>query len=273
MPQAGWAASSTDYAGPCANEATAPGAPQYISVDVRTRPTDARIINLPAPGRLRLGISCVYTEYKVTRLGDGQVVFQHRCNKHGFGWYDVTNLPAGSYRVTAESKRISFEGYAAVQGHGTIDIHAYSGNGGAYQPVNCSPQGSPPPPAPTPVFAPPTTPFNCHPAHLNLAVDTRLCAQDTGKACLTMQSDGNLVVYDERGAPRWASNTAGRPGSVAAFQGDGNLVVYAPDGRPLWASNTASGDPQNVNYLCVQGDGNVVVYKWPRAVWATNTVH
>jgi hypothetical protein len=273
MPQAGWAASSTDYAGPCANEATAPGAPQYISVDVRTRPTDARIINLPAPGRLRLGISCVYTEYKVTRLGDGQVVFQHRCNKHGFGWYDVTNLPAGSYRVTAESKRISFEGYAAVQGHGTIDIHAYSGNGGAYQPVNCSPQGSPPPPAPTPVFAPPTTPFNCHPAHLNLAVDTRLCAQDTRKACLTMQSDGNLVVYDERGAPRWASNTAGRPGSVAAFQGDGNLVVYAPDGRPLWASNTASGDPQNVNYLCVQGDGNVVVYKWPRAVWATNTVH
>ena len=88
-----------------------------------------------------------------------------------------------------------------------------------------------------------------------------------------MQSDGNLVVYDERGAPRWASNTAGRPGSTAAFQGDGNLVVYAPGGQPIWASNTASGDPANVNYLCMQGDGNVVVYKWPRAVWATNTVH
>ena len=63
---------------------------------------------------------------------------------------------------------------------------------------------------------PATTPFNCHPAHLDLAVDTRICAQDAGKACLIMQSDGNLVVYDERGAPRWASNTAGRPGSVAA---------------------------------------------------------
>jgi hypothetical protein len=106
-----------------------------------------------------------------------------------------------------------------------------------------------------------------------MAADTRICAEDTGKACLIMQSDGNLVVYDERGAPRWASNTAGRPGSVAAFQGDGNLVVYAPDGRPLWASNTASGDPENVNYMCVQGDGNVVVYKWPRPVWATNTAH
>ena len=267
------AASSTDYPGPCANESTAPGTPQFISVDIRTKPTDARVINLAAPGRLRLGISCVYTEFKVTRLGDGQVVFQHRCNKHGFGWYDVANLPAGSYRATAEARRISFEGFNAVEGHGTMDSYAYTGNGGAFQPVNCSPQGSPSTPAPTPVSAPATTPFNCHRANLSLAVDTRICAQDTGKACLIMQSDGNLVVYDERGAPRWASNTAGRPGSSAAFQGDGNLVVYAPTGQPLWASNTSSGDPENVNYLCVQGDGNVVVYKWPRPVWATNTAH
>jgi hypothetical protein len=57
------------------------------------------------------------------------------------------------------------------------------------------------------------------------------------------------------------------------FQGDGNLVLYAPGGQPLWASNTASGDPENVNYPCVQGDGNVVVYKWPRPVWAINSVH
>jgi hypothetical protein len=276
VPQPGWAASSKDYAGPCANEATAPGTPQFISVDVRTKPTDERIINLTAPGRLRLGISCVYTEFKVTRLGDGQVVFQHRCNKHGFGWYDSANLPAGSYRAFAEAKRISFEGYTPVQGHGTMDTYAYVGNGGAFQPVNCSPSQGPTPgptPSPTPISAPPTTPFNCHPANVNLAVDTRICAQDTGKACLTMQSDGNLVVYDERGAPRWASNTAGRPGSTAAFQGDGNLVVYAPGGQPIWASNTASGDPANVNYLCTQGDGNVVVYKWPRPVWATNTAH
>ena len=35
-PQPVWAASSKDYAGPCANEATAPGSPQFLSVDVRT---------------------------------------------------------------------------------------------------------------------------------------------------------------------------------------------------------------------------------------------
>ena len=48
-PQPVWAASSKDYAGPCANEATAPGSPQFLSVDVRTRPTDSRTINLTAP--------------------------------------------------------------------------------------------------------------------------------------------------------------------------------------------------------------------------------
>ena len=54
-PQCDWAASSNDYAGPCQNESTAPGSPQIISVDVRTRPTDARVINLPAPGSFSSG--------------------------------------------------------------------------------------------------------------------------------------------------------------------------------------------------------------------------
>ena len=180
-PQLGWAASSNDYAGPCRSESTAPGSPQFLSVDVRTKPTDARTINLAAPGRFRFGISCVYTDFKLTRLGDGQVVFQHRCNKHGFGWYDAANLPAGSYLATAEAKRISFEGYNPVQGHGTMDTYAYVGNGGAFQPVNCSRQGSPAAPSPTPISAPAATPFNCHPAGPDLRVDTRICAEDTKK--------------------------------------------------------------------------------------------
>jgi hypothetical protein len=47
-PQCGWAASN-DYAGPWQNESTAPGSPQFISVNIRTKPTDARIINLWRP--------------------------------------------------------------------------------------------------------------------------------------------------------------------------------------------------------------------------------
>jgi hypothetical protein len=53
-----------------------------------------------------------------------------------------------------------------------------------------------------------------------------------------MQSDGNFVIYDN-GVPRWASNTSGHPGAVLAFQNyDGNLVVYSSTGQPLWASHT-----------------------------------
>lgn len=88
-----------------------------------------------------------------------------------------------------------------------------------------------------------------------------------------MQADGNLVDYDENGGARWASNTAGNPGAAAYFQSDGNLVLYRSDGSVLWASNTYSSDPVSSNYLCTQGDGNVVIYKWPRAVFATNTTH
>lgn len=43
-----------------------------------------------------------------------------------------------------------------------------------------------------------------------------------GKAFLIMQTDGNLVVYDESNRARWASHTAGA-GHHAQFQTDGNL--------------------------------------------------
>ncbi|GJF31539.1 hypothetical protein KNE206_42390 [Kitasatospora sp. NE20-6] len=61
----------------------------------------------------------------------------------------------------------------------------------------------------------------------------------TGKAKLTMQADGNLVLYTAANQPLWASNTNGNPGAVARMQPDGNLVVYTADGsRALWSSNT-----------------------------------
>jgi hypothetical protein len=92
----------------------------------------------------------------------------------------------------------------------------------------------------------------------------------SAKADLTMQSDGNLVVYDENGHARWASNTVGR-GSYATFQDDGNFVVYDSGNHAVWASNT-SGHPGAV--LAVQDDGNVVIYAANGAVlWATGTNH
>ncbi|HEX6683226.1 MAG TPA: hypothetical protein VF062_10540 [Candidatus Limnocylindrales bacterium] len=90
------------------------------------------------------------------------------------------------------------------------------------------------------------------------------------KGVLFMQSDGNLVVYNEFGSPKWASNTGGRPGAYAVFQSDGNLVVYTSWGHPIWASNTNSPGGR----LDFQGDGNLVIYAWYGApIWASHTAH
>jgi hypothetical protein len=58
---------------------------------------------------------------------------------------------------------------------------------------------------------------------------------------MTMQEDGNFVVYTPQGTPIFATGTNGNPGAYLALQSDGNLVVYNAAGQPLWASNTYKG--------------------------------
>ena len=83
-------------------------------------------------------------------------------------------------------------------------------------------------------------------------------ASEGGAYRLVYQSDGNLVLYDERSRlPVWASQTGGtRPGRVV-MQNDGNLVLIDGDGVPRWATGS-NGTP--FAYLLVQNDGNVVIY-------------
>jgi hypothetical protein len=91
-----------------------------------------------------------------------------------------------------------------------------------------------------------------------------------GKSFLTMQTDGNFVLYDENSHPRWATNTVDK-GSYTDFQVDGNLVVYEGFNTPVWASNTCC---RSFAVLAVQADGNVVIYdRNDVPVWATNTPH
>lgn len=56
---------------------------------------------------------------------------------------------------------------------------------------------------------------------------------------LVWQTDGNLVVYDEKG-PRWATGTNTPTANSVCWQGDGNLVVYDPGkaGGVGWAAGT-----------------------------------
>jgi len=102
---------------------------------------------------------------------------------------------------------------------------------------------------------------------LNLNAGQSIHSGD-GRFQLSMQTDGNLVLYGPGGA-LWSSQTAGSGATLAAFQADGNLVVYTPAMQPLWASNT-SGNPGSL--LRLQDDGNLVIYDGAmQPTWATNT--
>ena len=104
-------------------------------------------------------------------------------------------------------------------------------------------------------------------ANVSLASNQSL-ASCNGTYKLTMQSDGNLVLY-QGSTPLWASNTVGSGADKAILQGDGNFVLYTSSGAPVWASNTAGNTGA---YLNVQNDGNVVIYSASGSVlWSTNT--
>jgi len=106
----------------------------------------------------------------------------------------------------------------------------------------------------------------------NLASGTRLIVGDYllspgGNNVLTLQADGNLVLY-RSGVAVWSSGTAGRPAVYAEMQVDGNLVVYS-DYTATWSSSTVG----NINAtLKMQADGNLVIYSSSgSALWSTST--
>jgi hypothetical protein len=89
---------------------------------------------------------------------------------------------------------------------------------------------------------------------------------------LAFQTDGNFVLYSEYGGHHstWQANTETKGAARVTMQGDGNLVVYSYRGTPLWTSGT---NGHNGAYLAVQTDGNAVVYNANGAWsgWATKT--
>lgn len=86
-----------------------------------------------------------------------------------------------------------------------------------------------------------------------------------GEYVLSMQGDGNLVIY-RGGRAEWATRTDRNPGAFLAFQTDGNAVVYSSAGRPLWNTGTHG---RGGNVLVMQADGNLVIYRPDgRPVWA-----
>lgn len=74
---------------------------------------------------------------------------------------------------------------------------------------------------------------------------------------LVFQHDGNLVIY-KGSTPLWATETNDEPADRVTLQTDGNLVMYSTDNRPLWASWTQG---TGLSRLQQQSDGNLVLYK------------
>lgn len=76
---------------------------------------------------------------------------------------------------------------------------------------------------------------------------------------LTVQADGNVILYNRNSHPLWKTNTAGSftPRDLR-MQADGNLVLYSTDGKARWASHTSQHPGA---FLNIQDDGNLVIYR------------
>jgi hypothetical protein len=91
----------------------------------------------------------------------------------------------------------------------------------------------------------------------------------TTAGTLVFQNDGNLVVYDENKAPRWASNTQFQ-GKRCVFEQDGDLVVYDDKGEKRFRSQTNGRGAT----LWIQSNGDVAVRdKDLVPIWRTSTDH
>jgi hypothetical protein len=88
-------------------------------------------------------------------------------------------------------------------------------------------------------------------------------ASPNGQYCAVMQDDGNFVLYwgclpDRLIGAMWASDTIGLGSQSLSMQKDGNLVLYR-DGNPVWASNT-TGKSGNLFARLADG-GNFLLYQ------------
>lgn len=94
---------------------------------------------------------------------------------------------------------------------------------------------------------------------------------------LTMETNGNLAIYNKAGAMTWSSGTAGTAAHYAYFQGDGNLVLYdntgvGGTGNPVWFLNRQIY-PQFVGTRWkLERDGELRLYNSTNGiVWRSNT--
>nr|BFE51680.1 hypothetical protein GCM10017745_51070 [Saccharothrix mutabilis subsp. capreolus] len=69
---------------------------------------------------------------------------------------------------------------------------------------------------------------------------------DTGATYAVLQTDGNFVLYSDSGQARWDSHTWGSAATRLVVQSDSNIVLYGPDATPYWHRWMRPRDSQEV---------------------------
>lgn len=87
----------------------------------------------------------------------------------------------------------------------------------------------------------------------------------SGEFTLTMQTDGNLVIY-KGGTATWSSKTFMFPNATLVMQRDGNLVIYNTKREPVWSSKTFGNQD---GYAMLDNKGQLVVYNKDGAALTT----
>jgi RHS repeat-associated protein len=73
---------------------------------------------------------------------------------------------------------------------------------------------------------------------------------------VTMQTDGNLVIYTAGGSPVWGSGTNPHSGLMLTLQNSGELGIHDNYGTVKWTSYTS---PSSEDTLTLQDDGDLVL--------------
>ncbi|WP_018599774.1 LysM peptidoglycan-binding domain-containing protein [Mycobacterium sp. 155] len=89
---------------------------------------------------------------------------------------------------------------------------------------------------------------------------------NNGAYTLTLQDDGNLVLY-ARDQAVWSTETNGQDVVRAEVQTDGNFVLYTSE-KPVWHTDTKG--KKNVK-LVLQDDRNLVLYAADGPAWSSKT--
>jgi len=125
-----------------------------------------------------------------------------------------------------------------------------------------------------PPSMPPDTPTSVLPKYY-LEVEQRMPVGDSlqsinQKYSLQLQTDGNLVLYENGNGVVWSTNTNGQNAAYLVLQVDGNLVLYGENGTVLWASETSGQIGEKYDFQ-LNDDGNLVITDNGTPIWASNT--